>query len=84
MRALAVLIALSLMTIPALTASPQIEAAVKAFQTVGIDADRLKTYCELVKIEEQIAKKTDGERDPILLQDAVLKSLRGDPGSSEP
>jgi hypothetical protein len=69
------------MTIPALTASPQIEAAVKAFQTVGIDADRLKTYCELVKIEEQIAKKTDGERDPILLQDAVLKSLRGGPGN---
>ena len=81
MRALAVLIALSLMTIPALTASPQIEAAVKAFQTEGIDADRLKTYCELVKIEEQIAKKTDGERDPILLQDAVLKSLRGGPGN---
>ena len=81
MRALAVPIALSLMTIPALTASPRIEAAVKVFQTVGTDADRLKTYCELVKIEEQIAKKTDGERDPILLQDAVLKSLRGGPGN---
>ena len=25
-----------------------------------------------------------GEHDPILLRDAVLKSLRGDPGSSEP
>jgi len=59
MRALAAPIALSLMTIPALTASPQIEAAVKVFQAVDTDLDRLKTYCELEKIEEQIAKNAD-------------------------
>jgi hypothetical protein len=48
MRALAVLITLLLMTIPTLAASLQVQAAVKAIQTVGTDAQRLKTYCELV------------------------------------
>jgi len=59
MRALAVPIALSLMTIPALAASPRIEAAVKVVQTVGTDANRMKTFCELMKIDEQNAKKAD-------------------------
>ena len=44
MRALAVPIALSLMTITAaLAASAQIEAAVKVIQTVGTEASRLHT-----------------------------------------
>jgi hypothetical protein len=59
MRALAVPIALSLMIIPTLAASPKIEAAIKAFQAVGADANRLKTFCELMKIDEQHAQKTD-------------------------
>ena len=59
MRALAVPIALSLMTIPALAASPQIEAAVKVIQTVGTDANRMKTFCELMRIDEQNAQKVD-------------------------
>ena len=59
MRALAVLIALSLMTIPMLAASPQVEAAVKAIQAVGTDASRLQIFCELMKIDEQNADKAD-------------------------
>ena len=46
MRVLAVPIALSLSTsVPALAASPQIEAAVKVFQSVGSDARRLQIFC---------------------------------------
>jgi hypothetical protein len=59
MRALVVPIALSLMTIPALGANPQVEAAVKAFQTVDSDANRMKTFCELMRIDEQNAQKAD-------------------------
>src|SRR5262249_14962392 len=57
MRAIAVPIALSLMTVPTLAASPQVQAAVEAIQTVGTDASRLKTYCELANIEEENAEK---------------------------
>jgi hypothetical protein len=53
MRALAAAIALSLLTIAALAASPQVEAALNAFRTVGTDANRLKTFCELMEIEEE-------------------------------
>jgi hypothetical protein len=57
LRALAVVVGLSLMSVPVLAASPQVQAAVKAIQTVGTDAQRLKTYCELVNIEEENAEK---------------------------
>jgi hypothetical protein len=59
MRALAAAIALSLLNIAALAASSQVEAALKAFQTVGTDANRLKTFCELMHIEEENAEKAD-------------------------
>ena len=52
MRALAVLLGL-LISIPVLAASPQIEAAITVIQTVGTDTNRLKTFCELMKIDEQ-------------------------------
>jgi hypothetical protein len=57
MRALAAAIALSLLTIAALAASPQVEAALNAFRTVGTDANRLKTFCELMEIEEENLEK---------------------------
>jgi len=52
MRALATAIALLLLTV-ALAASPEIEAAVKVFQTLGTDPNRLKTFCELIEIEQE-------------------------------
>ena len=58
MRALAVSIALSLMMPPALAASPQVEEAIKAFQSVESDATRMKTFCELMKIDEQNERRT--------------------------
>jgi hypothetical protein len=52
MRVLTVLVGL-LMSIPVLAASPRIEAAIRVIQTVGTDENRLKTFCELMKIDEQ-------------------------------
>ena len=57
MRALASAITLFLVTTPALAASPQVEAAVKAFQAVGADVNRLKTFCEMMKVDEKLDEK---------------------------
>src|SRR4029079_17900058 len=58
MRALATAIALLLLTV-ALAASPEIEAAVKVFQTLGSDPNRLKTFCELIEVEEENRQNAD-------------------------
>ena len=56
-QCVAAAIALSLLSVAALTASPQVEAALKAFQTIGADANRLKAFCELMQVEEENAEK---------------------------
>jgi hypothetical protein len=67
MRALASTITLFLVTTPAIAASPQVEAAVKVFQAVGTDANRLKTFCEMMKIDEKRGEK-DAQMDKLLDQ----------------
>jgi len=62
MHALASAITLFLVTIPALAASPKVEAAVKVFQAVGADANKLKTFCEMMQIEAKMGE----EEDPVL------------------
>jgi hypothetical protein len=52
MRALAAAVALSLLTTAALIASPEVEAAIKVFQSMGTDANQLKTFCELMQIDD--------------------------------
>src|SRR5437763_13320578 len=47
------------MTILALDSSPEVEAALKVFGTVDSDANRMKTFCELMRIDEQNAQKAD-------------------------
>jgi hypothetical protein len=76
MRALASAITLFLVTTPALAASPQAEAAVKVFQAVGTDANRLKTFCEIMKIDE----KMDEKETPALIaqMDKLLDQLGAD------
>src|SRR5690242_11693747 len=59
MRALALPFALSLIMAPALAASSQVEAAVKAFESVESDANRMKTFCELMRIDEQNEKRAN-------------------------
>ena len=76
MRALAAAIALTLLTIAALAAGPEVEAALKAFQTAGTDANRLKMFCELMQTEQQNAEKPD----PVLeaKMDKLLDELGAD------
>ena len=76
MRALAAAIALSFLTIAALAASPEVEAALKAFQTAGADANRLKTFCELMQTEQENALRAD----PLLeaKMDKLLDELGAD------
>jgi hypothetical protein len=54
MRALATAIALSLLTTAALIASPEVEAAIKVFQSMGTDPNQLKTFCELMQLDEKM------------------------------
>ena len=76
MRILAAAIALSFLAIAALAASPEVEAALKAFQTAGADANRLKTFCELMQVDQQNALKAD----PLLeaKMDKLLDQLGAD------
>ena len=53
MRALVAVLTLSLLTTAALASTPQVEAAVKAFQSLASEADRLKTFCALIEIEQE-------------------------------
>jgi hypothetical protein len=72
MRALAAAFALALIATPALAASPQVEAAIKVLQAIAADPAKLKTFCEMMKIEEQMGEKDDpaleGQFDKLLEQ----------------
>jgi hypothetical protein len=76
MRAIAAVLALSVISAPALAATPKVEAAIKAFQAVGADANRLKTFCALMKIDEKMGDK----KDPLLEAqfDKLLDELGAD------
>jgi len=54
MRALAACVVLGLGFSPALAADPKIDA-VKVFKTVGDDAEKLKTFCAMLKAEDAAA-----------------------------
>lgn len=61
MRALSA--AMMLITaMPTLAASPKVEGAVKVFQALTGDADKLKIFCELMDIDEKLLNK----HDPVL------------------
>jgi hypothetical protein len=67
MRALVTATALSIITAsvisaPAFAASPKVEAAIKVFQAVGADANKLKIFCEIIKIDDQMGTKEDAAK----------------------
>jgi hypothetical protein len=76
MRTLAATVALPLLTIAALAASPEVESALKAFQTAGTEANRLKMFCELIQTDKQLAER----EDPVLeaKMDKLLDGLGAD------
>jgi len=57
MRVLASAISLFWTTGPAFAASPRVDAAVTVFQAVGTHANRLKTFCEMMQIDERMGEK---------------------------
>jgi hypothetical protein len=70
MRALPAAMMLLLITTPTLAASPKVEGAVEVLQAVGADANRLKTFCELMDLDEKLGDK----HDPVL-EDQMAKLL---------
>ena len=62
MRALSIATMLLLITTPTLAASPKVESALNVLQAVGADANKLKAFCELMKLDE----KLEGKEDPAL------------------
>jgi hypothetical protein len=59
MRVLIAGLALCLVAAPALGASPKIEAAIKVYKAVGANPGKLRTYCEMAKLIEQMGDKQD-------------------------
>jgi hypothetical protein len=60
----------------ALAASSQVEAAIKAIQSVESDTNRMKTFCELMRIDEQNEKRTNPSLEAQM--DKLLKELGPD------
>ena len=52
MRALSIASMLLLVTTPTLAASPKVESALNVLQAVGADANKLKAFCQLMKLDE--------------------------------
>ena len=69
MRALSIATMLLFAT-PTLAASPMVESALNVLQAVGADANKLKAFCELMRLDEKLEDK----EDPVL-EDQVDKLL---------
>ena len=59
MRALSIATMLLLITTPTLAAGPKVESALNVLQAVGADANKLKAFCELMKLDEKLEGKQD-------------------------
>jgi hypothetical protein len=57
MRALSMATLLLLFATPTLAASPKVESALNVLQAVGADANKLKAFCELMKLDEKLEGK---------------------------
>ena len=76
MRALSAAMMLLLITTTALAVSPKVEDAIKIFQAVVTDANKLKTFCELLDLDEELGDK----QDPVIeaQMDKLLDQLGAD------
>jgi hypothetical protein len=76
MRVLIAGLALCLVTVPALAASPKIEAAIKVYKGVGADPGKLRTYCEMSKLIERMGDKEDAVTEAQI--DRLMSQLGAD------
>jgi hypothetical protein len=76
MRALPAAMMLLLITTTALAVSPKVEDAIKVLQAVVTDANKLKTFCELLDLDEELGDK----QDPVIeaQMDKLLNQLGAD------
>jgi len=59
MRALAAAMTLFLVTTSALAANPKVENALKVLQDISRDPAKMKTFCEMMVIDEKMGDKED-------------------------
>jgi hypothetical protein len=59
MRAIIAGLALCLATAPAFAASPKVESAIKVYKAVGANPAKLKMFCDIAKLMEQMGDKQD-------------------------
>jgi hypothetical protein len=64
------------MTAPTLGASPNVESALKVLQAAAADANKLKTFCELMDVEEKLGDKEDSVL--VAQKDKLLDQLGAD------
>ena len=76
MRALSIATMLLLIATLTLAASPKVETALNLLQAVGVDTNKLKAFCELMKLDE----KLEGKEDAVLERqvDKLLDQLGAD------
>lgn len=67
---------LCLLAVPALAASPKIDAAVKTFQAVGGNPGKLKTFCDMTKAMDAAGEKSTPEADAKI--EGFMKQLGAD------
>ena len=62
MRMPSAALALALLAMPAIAASPKVEAAIKTIRAVAADSNQLKTFCALLEMEK--VGEGDWKNDP--------------------
>jgi hypothetical protein len=76
MRALIASLALGLIVAPALAASPKVEAAIKTYKAVGANPAKLKSFCDMTRIMQQIGDKEDAAAEAQI--DRLMDQLGAD------
>jgi hypothetical protein len=76
MRALTAGLALCLVATPAFAASPKVESAIKVYRAVAANPQKLRTYCEMSKVMEQMGDKEDAAAEARI--DRLMEQLGPD------
>ena len=63
MRALVAGLALCVIAAPALAASPKVESAIKVYKALAANPAKLKTFCDMSKLMEEMGDKQDAAKE---------------------
>ncbi len=63
MRAFIAGLALCVIAAPTFAASPKVEAAIRVYKAVGANPAKLKTFCEMAKLMEQMGEREDAAKE---------------------